>query len=79
MSQTRQKIVNMYIEKQGCFGNPKRRRKKNIFFLAARGRAKENLFVPVATQENLEPTYLHPKSLFPSFISETHPPPPSMN
>ena len=44
----------MYIEKQGCFGTPKRRRKKT-FFLAARGRAKENLFVPVATQENLEP------------------------
>ena len=64
MSQIRQKIVNMYIEKQGCCGIPKRRRKKT-FFLAARGRAKENLFVPVATQENLEPTFMHPKSLFP--------------
>ena len=64
MSQIRQKIVNMYIEKQGCFGAPKTRRKET-FVLAARRRAKENLFVPVATQENLEPTFLHPKSLFP--------------
>ena len=56
MSQIRQKIVNMYIEKQGCFGTPKRRRKKT-FFLAARGTPKKNLSVPGATQENLEPTF----------------------
>ena len=36
-----------------------------IFFLVARGRSKENLSVPGVTQENLEPTFLHPKIFIP--------------
>ena len=44
---------------------------QGTFLLAAHRRFKENLSVPGATQENLEPIFLHPKSLFPWFISET--------
>ena len=42
-----------------------------IFFFEAHGRSKQNLSVLGVTEENLEPTFLHPKSSFPSFISET--------
>ena len=40
-------------------------------FLRARGRPWDNLSIPGAIQENLEPTFLHSESLFPWFKPET--------
>ena len=39
-------------------------------FLTARKRSKEELSIQGATEENLEPTFLHSKFLFPWFTSE---------
>ena len=47
------------------FHTPPHPTSKAHSFLTARRRSKENLSVPGATQENLESTLLHIKSLFP--------------